>query len=511
MSTKKYKKKGEINMRHKKITLTLLFCMLCLCFTMSISAATEYTVKFVDTFDGKETVLSSQSVEKNKAATAPSNIPNHKGFAFSKWSTKYNKITKNLTVKAIYKQTHAIVYFVDKTEKTKNIFYLNGKKQTITGKILTKEPKYYEVNAKVTASDFPNLSEKTGYTLKNWTGIKVGQIFKKPTILVAKPNYIPNSYTIVFNGGDDSKGKMAGKKVSYGKKITLPANAFKKSGYTFEYWDGSDGKTYTNKQKVSNLIGEQNGTITLTAHWKPLPTYTITYKSDETTVSDLMYIREEKFRFYDFWLAKGKRPDHCVSFKGPDANGLYHAMSWGFLSFSFNPTYIYKNDIEDDDHKYELKLSGIDDQVIDHLMGYTFYSNPEQYNANSKFTVKNPIRDFYEFDKWVDEKTKKSYKTYTIKKGTKGNKTLIAKWKPTKFTVTVKDGKSTKKFVTDISHSQQNLFKTIFSKAQMPTKYCYTIDDRYFDTNSTILDLLLTNLEKTNNSTKFTIVIDGKK
>ena len=77
-------------MKHQKLTLSLLFCILCMCFTFSVSAATtKYTVKFVDIFDGKEKVISTQSAEKNQEATEPTRIPTHKGYEFSKWSTKF--------------------------------------------------------------------------------------------------------------------------------------------------------------------------------------------------------------------------------------------------------------------------------------------------------------------------------------------------------------------------------------------------------------------------------------
>ena len=504
-------------MKNQKLTLTLLFCMLCLCFSMSVSAATKYTVKFVDTFDGKETVLSTQSVEKNKAATAPSNIPSHKGFAFSKWSTKYNKITKNLTVKAVYKQTHTLVYFVDSsTDTTKNIFYLNGKKQSIKGKFLTKEPKYFEMNAKVVASDFPNLSEKTGYTLKYWTGLKVGQIIKKPQILVAKPNYVANSYTIIFDEGDGGTGKMTNKKVTYGKTITLPANTFKKTGYTFSHWVGSDGKTYTNKQKVSNLTSEKNGTFTLNAQWMPIPVYKIAYDSDETTapeVSVLTYgsnngYRNYKIEPYPYSYHEEIHHTTAINSETGETTTYYWVER---VNDPDTEDVVYKNNIQDEKHRYRVIGYGYSNAVLKDIKNVKYQNNPSEFTENNAFTVKNPTRMLYTFDKWKDEETGKTYKTYKITKGTSKDKKLIALWTPKKYTVTVKYGRFTKKFTTDITHGQENLFNTIFSKEQKPNYCFYTSKGYAYIYDSTIFDLLIENCVNNKDQKSFTINIEGIK
>lgn len=59
-----------------------------------------YTVKFVD-YDG--TVLKTQAVEKNHAATAPAD-PVRTGYKFVGWDKAFNKVTGNLTVTAQYEE-----------------------------------------------------------------------------------------------------------------------------------------------------------------------------------------------------------------------------------------------------------------------------------------------------------------------------------------------------------------------------------------------------------------------
>lgn len=60
----------------------------------------------------------------------------------------------------------------------------------------------------------------------------------------------------------------------------LPANKFKRTGYTFAGWNtkaNGTGTSYTNKQSVTKLASQSSGTLTLYAQWKKVK-YKITYK-----------------------------------------------------------------------------------------------------------------------------------------------------------------------------------------------------------------------------------------
>ena len=78
-----------------------------------------------------------------------------------------------------------------------------------------------------------------------------------------------NKYKIKFhkNGG---KGTMKTQSATYGKKVTLRANAFKRSGYKFAGWaKKKDGAVaYKNKAQVKNLTATNGKTVTLYAVWK---------------------------------------------------------------------------------------------------------------------------------------------------------------------------------------------------------------------------------------------------
>ena len=93
-----------------------------------------------------------------------------------------------------------------------------------------------------------------------------------------------NSYTITFNANGGSE-TMSNQSHTYGVSKALTANAFTRTGYTFEGWntkaDGT-GTSYTDKQSVSNLSSTNDATVTLYAQWTP-ETYTIIYNLDGGT------------------------------------------------------------------------------------------------------------------------------------------------------------------------------------------------------------------------------------
>ena len=96
-------------------------------------------------------------------------------------------------------------------------------------------------------------------------------------------NWTPITYTVIFdaNGGIDSDS-MGDLRLDYDQTYSLPACTFTKNGYTFNGWLGSNGKTYADKQSVTNLSSTLNATITLTAQWTA-NTYTIKFDGNGRT------------------------------------------------------------------------------------------------------------------------------------------------------------------------------------------------------------------------------------
>ena len=114
---------------------------------------------------------------------------------------------------------------------------------------------------------------REGYTSKGWYTKKSGGSKIKTSTKVTKnvtyyAQWTANKYKIKFdkNGG---KGTMKTQSATYGKTVTLRANAFKKSGYKFAGWaETKGGKVmYKNKAKVKNLTAKNGETVTLYAVW----------------------------------------------------------------------------------------------------------------------------------------------------------------------------------------------------------------------------------------------------
>ena len=84
-----------------------------------------------------------------------------------------------------------------------------------------------------------------------------------------------NAYSIRFDGNGADAGSMENQSMIYGTAAELQANAYTRTGYQFAGWntetDGS-GTSYTDRQRVINLIGGHESVITLYARWTPVST-----------------------------------------------------------------------------------------------------------------------------------------------------------------------------------------------------------------------------------------------
>lgn len=114
-----------------------------------------------------------------------------------------------------------------------------------------------------------NSLARDGYTFTGWSK-DVSHVTGDMTV---QAQYKPIRYTVNYdaNGGT---GSMPASTLTYDRPQALPAIGFTKAGYSFTGWntqkDGS-GKTFTDKQIVSNLLTHENATGTLYAQWTPTP------------------------------------------------------------------------------------------------------------------------------------------------------------------------------------------------------------------------------------------------
>lgn len=114
-----------------------------------------------------------------------------------------------------------------------------------------------------------NSLARDGYTFTGWSK-DVSHVTGDMTV---QARYEPVRYTVNYdaNGGT---GSMPASTLTYDSPQALSAIGFTKAGYSFTGWntrkDGS-GRTFTDKQTVSNLLTHEGASGTLYAQWTPTP------------------------------------------------------------------------------------------------------------------------------------------------------------------------------------------------------------------------------------------------
>ena len=131
-----------------------------------------------------------------------------------------------------------------------------------------------------------NSFTRSGYTFNGWNTVANGSGTSYADRASVSPGanltlyaqWTPKPiYTVTFNANGGS-GTMAPQTVTAGDTITLNANSFTRSGYTFSGWNtaaNGSGTSYANRASVS-----PNANLTLYAQWTPITpsaAITITY------------------------------------------------------------------------------------------------------------------------------------------------------------------------------------------------------------------------------------------
>ena len=178
-----------------------------------------------------------------------------------------------------YNNTTSITFKVVAVPKYTVKFNLNGGSGTT--------PASRTIQEGNTVGTLPKATRK-GHTLKGWYtkksgGSKISASTKVKANVTYYAQWTPNKYTIKFNK-NGGKGTMKTQSATYGKAVTLRANAFKKSNYAFKGWaTKKNGKVvYKNKAKVKNLTDKSGKTVTLYAVWEKSKSANV---KPETTVS----------------------------------------------------------------------------------------------------------------------------------------------------------------------------------------------------------------------------------
>lgn len=248
----------------------------------------SYTVTFMD---GK-TVLKTEKVQHGSAATAPK-VSEKDGKTFKGWDKDFSNVTSDLTINAVYDVDMFTVTFkdgdtvlsiqtveYDKSATAPTVTPAPGKKHTgwdvafdhvqdnllvnatfedimYTVKFVADGITRYETKVKYGEKvDAPNAPEVKGKTFERWDGT-AEYVTENVTITAI---YKLNSYTIKFilNNGEADVVRTQ----DYGTAITAPTPEM--TGYTFDGWD----KTVPETMPAND--------VTITAQWK-INKYTITF------------------------------------------------------------------------------------------------------------------------------------------------------------------------------------------------------------------------------------------
>ncbi|MBQ8228370.1 MAG: InlB B-repeat-containing protein [Clostridia bacterium] len=139
-----------------------------------------------------------------------------------------------------------------------------------------------------------NAFSKTGYTFNGWNTKADGKgtayadkasvknlTSTKDGTVTLYAQWKANSYKIAFNGNGATSGSMSNLAMTYGSAKNLTANAFSKTGYTFNGWNtkaNGTGTAYVDKASVKNLTSTKDGTVTLYAQWTKNHTHSYSSK-----------------------------------------------------------------------------------------------------------------------------------------------------------------------------------------------------------------------------------------
>ena len=301
-----------------------------------------------------------------------------------------------------------------------------------------------------TVVDEPQTT-KTGYTFQRWCTDESLSATSKYTFttmpaenITLYAKWLVNKYTIVFDkNAADASGTMDDIETDYNDPQTLPANEFIRTGYTFNGWLGSNGKTYTAGQSVTKLVTENNGTITLYAQWT-INSYTITWVD-----GDGKTLKTDTIAYGETPVYSGSTPT-----KKATAKYTYTFKAWSPAITTVTGDATYTAQFDSTVNKYTITWETgdgkwSDDSTADKTTSVSYGVIPE--------APETPTREGYTFNSWSP-----SIVSVT------GEATYTATWTPITYSIKFYDNSSvatgTMKNQTMTYDKAQNLTANGFSR-----------------------------------------------
>ena len=235
----------------------------------------HYHVKF--NANGGSGTMPEQTIYTDETTNLTANAFTRSGYKFSGWATSASggiAYSNKASVKNLDTGIDATVnlYAVWAANNYSVKFNANGGSGTMPNQsFVYGEAKNLTVNA----------FTRTGYTFQGWatsaSGTKVYSDKQSVKNLTSSNNgtvnlyavWAANNYIVKFDANDGS-GAISNQSFVYGEVKNLTANAFTRTGYTFQGWATSasgEEVVYSDSQSVSNLTKESNGIVNLYAIW----------------------------------------------------------------------------------------------------------------------------------------------------------------------------------------------------------------------------------------------------
>lgn len=267
-----------------------------------------------------------------------------------------------------------------------------------------------------TKADGSGTEYANGASVKNLTSKDGGRI-----ILYAQWKLTDYKITYYLKGGNNHPNNPT----TYNYKTGVTLGSPSRTGYTFAGW--YTDKNY--KTKSATIKQGSSGNKAFYAKWTANK-YTIVYNRNGGTGTA---IANQTGREYDktYTLAKNTYKRTGYTFVG-----------WNTKADGSGTTYkngaSVKNLTTKNGGKVTLYATWV---VTEYSITYNLNggknaaANPSYYTYFQAVTLKNPSRTGYTFAGWYSDKNFKN-KVTTIAKGSKGSKTLYAKWTANKYTIT---------------------------------------------------------------------------
>ena len=249
--------------------------------TFTVTVLAEAVILHTITFNanGGSGSMSSQTVAEGATVTLTANGFTRTGYTFAGWDedsdgaadyadgASYTMGNSNVSLNAVWTAlpTHTIT------------FNANGGSGSMSSQTVAEG-----ATVTLTANGFT----RTGYTFAGWDEDSDGaaDYADGASYTMGNSNVSLNAvwtalptHTISFNANGGS-GSMSSQTVAEGATVTLTANGFSRTGYTFAGWDEDSDGVADYADGASYTMGNSN--VSLNAVWTALPTHTITFNAN---------------------------------------------------------------------------------------------------------------------------------------------------------------------------------------------------------------------------------------